>query len=479
MTAADGRWPWYSSLYWRIGVSFVVFLVVVILTQRLMFTYAIARGGVGDTGSPVQSLFVFAAGLGAALAEQPALELTQYIRENGPAVVPPFVVVLADGRAAASPARAIDPTTREVAATMLQGRVPVDRGWAARTPLVAAPIVTRGRLAGLVVVPPPIPSLIVRDVGRMLSIKGSLLLVLATIAAAAIVFAPARRRLRALEEAAVRLGSGDTTARAPHTGADEIARVARAFNQMADDLAERRSALERADRQRRQMFADVSHELKTPLTSIRGYLETLRMPGVLLDQTARDHHLDTVGRETRRLERLVADLLDLAKFENNVAPLDVRLFAIQRVFDHVTRRYAREASARDIGLAGRVTDGADQIAADPDRIEQVIDNLVANALRHTPAGGWVTMDAVICGDKAVLSVSDTGDGIAPEHLPHVFDRFYKGDAARATSPGSGLGLSIARAIVERHGGAIHVASGAGRTVFWMELPQSGAGAANL
>ena len=115
---------------------------------------------------------------------------------------------------------------------------------------------------------------------------------------------------------------------------------------------------------------------------------------------------------------------------------------------------------------------ADQVVGDPDRIEQAIENLVANALRHTPSGGTVTLSATHTDGMAGLSVSDTGGGISPEHLPHVFERFYKVDASRAAeSTGSGLGLSITKAIVERHGGTIHVTSEPGRTTFTIQLPQ--------
>jgi signal transduction histidine kinase len=111
------------------------------------------------------------------------------------------------------------------------------------------------------------------------------------------------------------------------------------------------------------------------------------------------------------------------------------------------------------------------VTADPDRLEQVVDNLVANALRHTPEGGAIELSAAVDGDAVVLSVADSGSGIPPEHLSHVFERFYKVDAARANGSGSGLGLSIAKAIIERHGGTIRVASEPGRTVFTMTIPQ--------
>src|SRR5258708_9408271 len=139
----------------------------------------------------------------------------------------------------------------------------------------------------------------------------------ATALAAIVIFAPARRRLRALEAAALRLGAGDLAARAPAAGGDEIAHVAQAFNQMAEGLAARDQELRASDQLRRQMLADVSHELRTPLTTIRAYVDTLQMPDVDGDADRRSRFLAVLSRESGRLEKIVADLLDLAKYENS------------------------------------------------------------------------------------------------------------------------------------------------------------------
>jgi signal transduction histidine kinase len=156
-----------------------------------------------------------------------------------------------------------------------------------------------------------------------------------------------------------------------------------------------------------------------------------------------------------------------------VAPLDVRVFDVARLFDNVVRRHEHDTSTRHIAVSSEVESGADQIVGDPDRIEQVVENLVTNAVRHTPEGGRIELRAGMANGCAVLSVADSGNGIAPEHLPHVFDRFYKVDPARAAGgAGSGLGLSIAKAIVVRHGGTIVVASAPGSTRFTISLPQS-------
>jgi two-component system sensor histidine kinase BaeS len=166
------------------------------------------------------------------------------------------------------------------------------------------------------------------------------------------------------------------------------------------------------------------------------------------------------------------DLLDLARYENGVAPLETQVLDIGRVFASVVQRHEREAALASLTLRTHVADGADQLTADPVRLDQALSNLVANALRHTPYGGTIELAASRTALGYELSVVDSGHGIAPEHLPHVFERFYKVDHARTGGTGgSGLGLSIVKAIVERHGGAIAVTSQPGRTAFVITLPE--------
>jgi two-component system sensor histidine kinase BaeS len=297
-------------------------------------------------------------------------------------------------------------------------------------------------------------------------------LLVATVLAAFVIFTPARRKLAALEAAAERMRTGDLRARAPEHGADEIARVARAFNRMGDELAARDEAVRRVDQLRRQMLADVSHELKTPLTGMRGFIETLQMPEIAADPERRARYFSTLSRETTRLERIVSDLLDVARLEHGVAEFETQVLDTRRLFEQVGRRHEHAAAASDIRLLMDVEDGADQISGDPHRLEQALENLVANAMRHAPRGSEVAMLASLVPEGVCLAVRDTGPGIPPEHLDHVFERFYKADPSRAaTREGSGLGLSIVKAIVQRHGGEIRVTSRPGHTLFSMILPQ--------
>jgi signal transduction histidine kinase len=241
------------------------------------------------------------------------------------------------------------------------------------------------------------------------------------------------------------------------------------------DLAFRDEASRASDRSRRQLLVDVSHELRTPLTAMRGYLETLRMTGLHLDEITRTRYFQTLERETVRLDRIVEDLLDLARVESGVGVLNTRMFAVERVFQHVMLRHERETRVRQIEVDVRVDADADQVVADPDRIEQVVDNLFANALIYTPFGGRVELRADSVGDAIALSVIDSGPGIDEGALPFVFDRFRKPDTSRGRqSTGSGLGLPISRAIVERHHGSIRATSEPGRTAFTIVLPHQSA-----
>jgi signal transduction histidine kinase len=446
----------------------------VLVAQSLTFNLLLTRPRFPGR-SPNALAAIVAADLGSALGQDPALDVADYLKREYARLQPVYAVMKSGVVASNRSTRLRDDILRSAQGMLAgtdfrrAGSEPLIGG----PPFIMAPIQIAGELAGVVVLPPPGgPNVISRDVGRLLTVPGTILLIVGTILAAAFIFAPARRRLKLLQEATGRLGAGDLSARAPESGGDEIADVAATFNKMARELAARDEALRASDRLRRQMLADVSHELKTPLTAMRGYVETLHMSDVVLDPATRERYFATLERETSRLDRIVKDLLDLARLENGVGDLDVRTFAIGRVFDHVVQRHEPDAQARRITIRTRVADAANQIVADPHRIEQVIENLFANALRYTPDGGTVELIADVSGNDVVLSVIDSGAGIPPAHIAHVFERFYKVDTARTSgSDGSGLGLSIAKAIVERHGGAVDVASEPGRTVFTIRLPK--------
>ena len=285
------------------------------------------------------------------------------------------------------------------------------------------------------------PGAIARELAPWLAAGLAVLLVAGTALAALAIFRPAHARLRDLESAVRRFGEGDRTARASTRGGDEVAAVADAFNRMADDAGARESALVEADRARRQLLADVSHELMTPLTAIRGYAETLTLPASRRRPAQGQRAVHVVGVEAQRLERLVNDLLDLARFEAGGSPAR----ASHRWRSAICSRGSRSGmDPRPRPPVSRSpfasTPAAEVVPGDEVRLEQAVQNLAANALRHAPArrpraSSCATRD----GDHVRLTVTDDGAGIDPAHLPHVFDRFYKADPSRAGSAGTGPG----------------------------------------
>ncbi len=250
--------------------------------------------------------------------------------------------------------------------------------------------------------------------------------------------------------------------------------LARSFNEMASQLEQRTLALEQANRMRRQLLADVSHELTTPLAAIRGYVETLGMPDVPLSAEARMRYLGIVGDETVRLEHIIGDLLDLARVEGGGGTWRTQQVSVAHLLERVHHRHDPALVERRITLETVQDADVTVIVGDQNRLEQALQNLVANAIRHTPVGGTVFVRAAMEPAGTTLTVDDTGPGIPPEHLERVFDRFYKVDESRTgtdTPSGSGLGLSIVRAIVVRHGGTVSASNipGAGAR-FQIVLP---------
>jgi signal transduction histidine kinase len=340
-----------------------------------------------------------------------------------------------------------------------------------------APILVDNTELGMVFVPvnPPPVFIAIRELGPTLTWAGLALLAIGAAGASLLIFRPAHRRLRALEQAARELGEGRTEVRAAEGGGDEVSSLAHAFNRMAEDLSARAAALTASDRARRQLLADVSHELMTPLAAIRGYTETLAMPELALEGTTRQRYLGIIGEETQKLEGLIGDLLDLARLEGGGGTLTKEDVPVKELFRRVSDRHGPALRARQITLDVTVQPSALTVDADGQRLEQAVQNLAANALRHTPENGRVTLAAEETPEGVRIAVRDTGPGIPPEHLPHIFERFYKADASRtaAAQSGSGLGLSIVQAIVERHGGTITAANAPeGGAIFEIRLPRN-------
>jgi len=498
---------WHHSLYWRIAVGFVACLALLLLVQAMLFVWVVSRSSSIPNQPPDRFAQTVALDASQALERDPTLDLAQYLRQEYGRDSQPFFVLMRDGSSIEINGSFPDPLVHEARERFeallrrpfdnrnpdvqgrpfgrrnfpppdtpyLQGRA-FDRGGFGRggpRPFRPALIRAHEEIVALVVVPPAPPfTFLLARYAPALGLVALATLVVGAILAAAVIFGPARKRLRSVEDAARRFGAGDLSARAPTKGRDEVAAVATAFNAMADDLAIRADALAAADRARRQLLADVSHELTTPVTAMRGYLDTLRMPELDLDETTRARYLGIISDETRRLERIIGDLLDLARLEGGGGTLHADAVPIEDLFERVIARHGRAAEEARITIRTAIASDTTPVRGDRDRLEQALQNLAANALRYAPSGSAITLDARREGDFVVLSVADEGPGIPAEHLPHVFDRFFKADASRASGQGtggSGLGLSIVKAIVERQGGAASVDSRPGQTIFRLQL----------
>jgi two-component system sensor histidine kinase BaeS len=277
------------------------------------------------------------------------------------------------------------------------------------------------------------------------------------------------RSATALSQAASAVANGhyDIRVPPPHLG-KEFDAVAKAFNKMAQQLGVVEDA-------RRQMLADLAHEIRTPVAVLEAYMEALEDGVQRLDQDT----ISTLRDQTRRLARFSVDVNALSVAERRTTAIDAQWISPQALISTAIAAFAPRYKAKGVDLTSQVADDLPALWADPERLGQVLGNLLDNALRHTAAGGRVSVTATVADDKLAIAISDTGVGVAPEHLPRLFDRFYRADAARdRRHGGAGIGLSIAKALVEAHDGHIEAHSdghGTGST-FSVTLPLRNAAA---
>ena len=270
--------------------------------------------------------------------------------------------------------------------------------------------------------------------------------------------------VRALSAAVGRLGRGDLGQRVSSTSEDEIGRLGESFNRMASDL-------EKAERQRRALLADVAHELRTPLSNIGGYVEA--MCDGLVEANA--ENLGIVRQQVAQLTRLVEDLRLLTQAESGALKLHVQPGSANELLEQVAESFRPRAFAKGITLRCEIAETIPPVHMDHVRIRQVLYNLVENAVTHTPEGGMITLAAAMYSENRIrVSVTDTGPGVGPEDLETIFERLHRLDPSRSrVTGGAGLGLTIARRIMETHGGRIWAESKPGRgSSFLFELPLS-------
>lgn len=269
--------------------------------------------------------------------------------------------------------------------------------------------------------------------------------------------------LSALMNAADAVAEGDLSVRVPVGGRSEFSQLTHSFNRMVEELA-------LADQRRRNLTADVAHELRTPLQIIQGNLEGV-IDGVYAPTP---QHIQATLDETRHLARLIEDLRVLSLAEAGQLPMHWEQVEIAEVVADAVTSFEGQAEAAGLTMRAEIADDLPSIRADYGRLDQILSNLLANAIRHTPAGGVIGVRASVIAEGVRIDVSDTGEGIDPADLPYIFDRFWRGDRARTHQDhaNSGLGLAITRQLVHAHGGRIDVTSEVGHgTTFTVMLPR--------
>lgn len=269
--------------------------------------------------------------------------------------------------------------------------------------------------------------------------------------------------LNAMTGASQRIAEGRYSERVPSAGSDELGQLAGSFNQMAEKL-------EQTESLRRELIGDVAHELRTPLSAIKGSMEGL-VDGVL---PATPETFEQIGQEADRLAGLVDDLQELSRVEARAFSLDLEPLSLAELLETACKRLSRQFAAKEISLTSGLPADLPPVHADRNRLLQVLTNLLANALNYTPPGGRITVTAEPRSGEMIVRVTDTGLGISAENLARIFDRFYRVDKSRSrrAGGGSGIGLTIARALVETHGGKLWAESeGEGKgSTFTFTLP---------
>jgi signal transduction histidine kinase len=289
-------------------------------------------------------------------------------------------------------------------------------------------------------------------------------------------FALLTRRLRLLTT--IMTGFGDKKSKSEprfplHGQAkDEIDLLGASFNKMADRIDQQVETLKQTDAKRREMVANVSHDLRTPLTSLHGYLETLLLKDKNLSSKERREYLEIATSQSARLNQLIGELFELAKLDSSETLINIEPFSLAELAQDVVQKFKMEAEKRNVKIMAEFGSNLPFAYGDIGLIQRVLDNLIDNALRYTPEGGHISISLQNDSDNIVVKVADTGQGIPKEEILHIFDRFYRLEKPRTTSnQNAGLGLSIVKRIIDLHGSNIKADSVPNRgTTFIFTLP---------
>lgn len=294
-------------------------------------------------------------------------------------------------------------------------------------------------------------------------LRGSLIFIgiilLLSLAIGFFIFRKLTRRLEVMKKTVKDFERGELNKRIPLKSNDEITDLSRCFNNMADTVVESMNEIKKSDMLRRELVANVSHDLRNPLSSIQGYLETIQMKGDDLSKEELKSYFDTVLSNTKKLNRMINDLFDLSKLDaENVTP-KLEYISMAELVQDLVQQFKPIADQKNITIRTIYPENPHKkIHVDIGLLDRALSNLIDNAIRHTPKDGTVTIQISKEGSDISLEISDSGRGIPDSDIPHVFDRFYQVDKSRSNSSGAGLGLSIAKKILELHGANITVQS---------------------
>lgn len=270
------------------------------------------------------------------------------------------------------------------------------------------------------------------------------------------------RPLRQLVNATRYIGEGNLDSRVHITARNELGELGEAFNTMVDELQQSLAREKALENSRRELIANVSHDLRTPLTSIRGYVEGLR-DGVAQEPDKFRRYLDVIYEKTLGLERLIADLFQLSQLDARQLEMQPEQIGATELLRHIAERFQPDVETAGINMHTEIPAVLPTVTVDHERIEQALGNIIENAIKYTPAGGTISLMAVAEQQGVRVMVADTGEGIGPEDIPRVFERLYRGEKSRSRqSGGTGLGLAIAKQVIEAHGGDIWVESEQGQ-----------------
>ena len=277
---------------------------------------------------------------------------------------------------------------------------------------------------------------------------------------------PLARRIQRVRTATAGIAAGKLDAELVVDGSDEIALLAADFNRMASTLQQAEAAKQAMEQSRRDLVAAVSHDLRTPLAATHALIEAL-VDGMVADAATQQRYLRSAQHEIGHLSQLVDDLFELAQIDAGVLRVALERASLHDLLSDTLASFQPQAAERGVRLVGDVAGDIDPVLMSPPKLQRVLHNLLSNALRHTPSDGTIMVRAAPQGNLVAVEVADTGEGISPQDLPHVFERTFRGERSRTRnmtegSPGAGLGLAIARGLVEAHGGMINVWSEPGK-----------------